>query len=159
MKNQPRVVLAAGAVTAPAAGAPAVQDVPPAEAVGTLQGEEEDARASESAEAAARALDQHLEGDGRDQPWGQQIAGVITGSLATALPGSRLLDVRCGSTFCRLEVAHTTLREQRDLAQNMLDLPPVGGEAFYRYDRTSGSLRTAIYLARPDHRLPQVKYN
>ena len=159
LKNQPRVVLAAGAVTAPAAGAPAVQDVPPAEAVGTLQGEEEDARASESAEAAARALDQHLEGDGRDQPWGQQIAGVITGSLATALPGSRLLDVRCGSTFCRLEVAHTTLREQRDLAQNMLDLPPVGGEAFYRYDRTSGSLRTAIYLARPDHRLPQVKYN
>ena len=100
LKNQPRVVLAAGAVTAPAAGAPAVQDVPPAEAVGTLQGEEEDARASESAEAAARALDQHLEGDGRDQPWGQQIAGVITGSLATALPGSRLLDVRCGSTFC-----------------------------------------------------------
>ena len=64
LKNQPRVVLAAGAVTAPAAGAPAVQDVPPAQTGGTWQGEEEDARASESAEAAARALDQHLEGTG-----------------------------------------------------------------------------------------------
>jgi len=139
LKNQPRVVLAA-------------------EARGQWQGGE-DAASSQSSEAAARALDQHLEMDGRDQPWGQQIAGAVTGALATALPGSRLLDARCGSTFCRLEVAHTTPREQRDLAQSLLDLPPLGGEAFYRYDRTSGSMRTAIYLARPDHHLPQVKYD
>jgi hypothetical protein len=64
--------------------------------------------------------------------------------------GSKLLDVQCRKTLCRLLVRHTSLTDKKRFASSLEDAEPFRGSMLFRHgDENSGTpLETSLYVVR-----------
>lgn len=131
--------------------------------------EEEDERL-EAAEAEVRAeealaedtfyvLEEALREEPFDGAWANEQEAFMTERFGRDEAGStRLVDVRCQSTLCRVELEHET--EEDQLLFPMMGLADprfTGREILSRHvESPQGELRTELFLSRKDHALPST---
>lgn len=98
-------------------------------------------------------LDLRRNAEPRDAVWQTQVERKILDVLTGELAGSKMQEVDCGKTLCRLEVQHRDLPAQHLFMQYF---HPQLGTFLPQASLYSppGSLTTDVYLAREGHSLP-----
>lgn len=107
---------------------------------------------------AARAIDQHLQGEPRDPVWSQtteqQLAQLIRAE-GSEQSGLRLHHMECQSTLCRIELSNESHEARDQLLERVFSSGPINGSVFVHHlDEDPRSPRTVVYLSRPGHSLP-----
>lgn len=130
----------------------------------------DDDDANSSAAAAARldltgvarvqqVLDNHLSGETYDARWAPEAQHALTGTLQqAAFSGSRLVDIDCRATLCRMGVNHDNIDAEREFLHRFIGSAGLhDSEAFYQRDEgPDGTVRMTFYLSRDGQRLPPL---
>ena len=99
-------------------------------------------------------LHEQLDGQPTDADWSHRAAEQFAAQLrAQALGHSRLLDVDCRTTTCRVEVAHTQEGGAEHFCEELVSSIPWNGEVFFRTSDDAGESRTVVYVSREGHTL------
>jgi hypothetical protein len=101
-------------------------------------------------EKMAAAMDQRLAAEERDATWSGATEQALRTGISERAAGSKLLDVQCRKTLCRLLVRHESLANKKGFASSLGDAEPFQGGVMFRYgDETSGAvLETSVYVVR-----------
>ena len=103
------------------------------------------------------ALASRLAGEEVDTDWaGNFQAALDNGLKSESFAGTRLSDVECKSSLCRVTLAHDNAETEELFLENMLDLPVMSNtQAFYKREGNSdGSASLVLYIAREGQSLP-----
>jgi hypothetical protein len=107
----------------------------------------------------AQSLDGALASEAADPRWSSAAAQQISRSLTSgAQEHTRLGEVRCGSTLCRIEATHDGPEAEQGFILQLGQLEPFRqSEGFaQRVERGDGSVATTLFVSRSGHRLPNV---
>lgn len=106
-------------------------------------------------------LEQHHYSEHRDSQWADAAERDIAQGILNQFPEgeSRLSDVECRSSLCRLEVAYESPEaEGLFLSQIGIIKAFANTEAYYvQADPSAGRFGTVIYVSRSEHRLPPLQ--
>lgn len=103
------------------------------------------------------ALAGRLAGEEVDTDWaGNFQAALDQGLKSESFAGTRLSEVECKSSLCRVTLAHDSAETEEQFLENMLDLPVMSNtQAFYKREGNSdGSASLVLYIAREGQSLP-----
>ena len=133
---------------------PAAADVPSGESPNIA---EKIAAEEEHTRQVAQLLEGALASETADLGWSVAAAQEISRSLkSAALEHTRLGEVRCASTLCRIEVSHDSLEAEQGFILQLGQLESFRqSEGFgQRVERGDGSVATTLFVSRSGHRLP-----
>ena len=108
------------------------------------------------------ALAGRLAGEEVDTDWaGNFQAALDQGLKSESFAGTRLSDVECKSSLCRVTLAHDNAETEEQFLENMLDLPVMSNtQAFYKREANGdGSASLVLYIAREGQSLPLPRRN
>jgi hypothetical protein len=102
-------------------------------------------------------LEKHFGREGKDPTWSAQAEASIAGAFRSeALAGSTMLQATCGTTLCRVDVAHDSATAQEGFVWSVRSVPPFnqGGFAHRVDDPGAGTSKTIVYVVREGYELP-----
>jgi hypothetical protein len=105
--------------------------------------------------AGVARLERRIETESLDSEWTLQVTERVEGVLAEAAPGVDLVGVSCHASICRADFVAVDSASQAQLGRALGELVELDSEALARVDGPD-DLEVEVYLARPDHDLPQV---
>ncbi|MFK7899057.1 MAG: hypothetical protein AB8G23_24750 [Myxococcota bacterium] len=122
----------------------------------------EDAIAAEQkfVEHTFGSLEDALKAEPLDGPWAIGQESEITEQLENGPDSTtRLVDVQCQSTLCRIELEHEIDEVSHEVAMMALTGPMFAGSEMLsrRVESPQGEVRTELFLSRKDHRLPRME--
>jgi hypothetical protein len=150
LKREIGATLAAGGNAREPATADVSSGEPP-NIVAEMAAEEEQIR------QMAQLLDGALASEVADPSWSVGAAQEISRGLSdAALEHTRLDEVRCQSTLCRIEASHDSLEAEQGFILQLGQLESFRrSEGFgQRVERADGSVATTMFVSRSGHRLP-----
>jgi hypothetical protein len=115
--------------------------------------------ARRTGDALYQGLERHFAGEARDPAWSAQVTASVGEALQDpAFAGSTLLHAECGTTLCRVDVAHDGFAAEQGFFPTAMSTPPFdhGGMAHRVHDPSSDKSRTVVYFAREGHTLPSL---
>jgi len=121
--------------------------------------EEAIAAEREFVEHAFESLADTLHAEPLDGPWAIGQEAEITEQFENRPDSTtRLVDVRCQSTLCRIELEHEFDEALHDVAVMGLAGPTFAGSDMLsrRVESPQGEVRTELFVSRKDHRLPRI---
>ena len=131
-----------------------------------LQREETMQAAALQLQASHETWDTQLLNEAPDPVWTTESVAQIQNDFMsdTALAGGQLLDARCGSTLCRVEVMTNSGGRDGEPAEDLEDILQMkwaarfAGGSMKTITEPDGSRRVVVYYARKGHQLipPQV---
>jgi len=133
------------------AAAPEVSSNEPTSVAERIAVEEEQSR------QLAQFLDGALATEAADPAWSVAAAQEISGSVKNvALEHTQLGEVRCASTFCRIEASHDSRDAEQGFIMQLGRLESFRqSEGFaQRAERSDGSVTTTMFVSRSGQRLP-----
>jgi hypothetical protein len=104
-------------------------------------------------ELVSARLDQQFDTDGVDPSWSDHTEREISNAVIESLPKSKLEDVRCRSSICRMAFTHQNAEAAEDFIGTLSHMRAFASEAVIRNVGTPEQPRSVVYLARPGHRL------
>lgn len=111
----------------------------------------------EYASAMEADLELQLEHEGRDADWSVETERSIVDALnSETLAGATLLDARCHSSLCRVEIGHDNEVAQEDFLTQMPLMPPFDTSGFVRLIDNGDSREMVVFFAREGHELPMA---
>ena len=115
-----------------------------------LQEQQRAVRPPETADEEASRLDAQLESEQPDPNWAPGFErGVVAAFSSEVLKDSRVQEIECGATLCRMEVAHDTQQAHDTFDISFPEAAPDHEAAFFRRfgDEQTG-FTTVAFLAR-----------
>jgi hypothetical protein len=119
-----------------------------------LTDEQRRARAIENEQRVAQRLDRHIEEEAIDGAWANRAAREMSDSVRTALPGTKVEDVRCQTSMCRVAVTHADAKAEEDFVATLPHLSPFASSGIIRKVGTEEAPRSVVYIARAGFDLP-----
>jgi hypothetical protein len=108
-----------------------------------------------TAEEMYEASEGHLSGERIDPEWSVISVQTYRSVFKSQITGVELLDVRCGSTLCKLSVAFQDPAMQQQLAQRLTELEPFkSGTVLFRYHSERQPHTADLYIPRDGMALP-----
>jgi hypothetical protein len=106
-------------------------------------------------EIAARSevIEAQLAGEPGDRTWNAKADQAARDVVRSTLPGSQLIDIKCGATICKVSLSHTSLDDQHQVGE-LASHYPFDTAAIYRYHTDVVPPRTEVYFAREGATLP-----
>jgi hypothetical protein len=104
-------------------------------------------------------FEQRFVQQGKDPVGSAQAEATIAKAFqTTAFAGSTALHVACGTTMCRVDVAHDGSAAEQSFLTNVGSTPPFdqGGFAQRVHEPGSDKTRTIVYFAREGYKLPSL---
>ncbi len=135
---------------APGRGTKTASDAKPR----SVTDEERKARAIEQEHRLVERLDRRVEEETIDVPWATSAAREMSESVRTALAGTKLEEVRCQSSLCRVAVTHADAKAEEDFVATLPHLKPFASRGFIHKVGTEESPRSVVYVARAGFDLP-----
>jgi phage host-nuclease inhibitor protein Gam len=111
----------------------------------------------EQTQQQGQFLEAALAREAADPVWSVTAAQEISRTLGdTRLEHTRLGEVRCGSTVCRIDVSHDSVDAEQGFIMQLGQLESFRqSEGFaQRVERSDGSVATTMFISRSGHRLP-----
>jgi hypothetical protein len=90
----------------------------------------------------------------RDPVWAERTESLIRGVVHAAAPGTRLMDVGCRSSLCRLELAHADAESQAFAVRGLRFTPGLQEQLVVRQIQQGDRFFSLVYAAREGARLP-----
>jgi hypothetical protein len=108
-----------------------------------------------SVEKLATAMDQRLAAETPDATWSTTTEQALRTVIAERAAGSKLLDVQCRTTLCRLLIRHGSLADRKDFAASVAREDPFRTATLYRAGSGSpeAALETNVYVVREGYDL------
>jgi hypothetical protein len=123
-------------ITLPASTLPPPAPVPP----------DIDEKMRETRQRTFEHLERKLRDEAADRRWAADAVPALRAEVSRAAPaGTRILDVRCAATLCRLVLAHETVDQQRQIGFVLTAGPFMHGVTFSYAPET---LTTTAWVAR-----------
>lgn len=90
-------------------------------------------------------LDERLAAEAFDPRWSREAEATARTAISSKAPGTRVEDVTCGSSLCRMRLAHEQPSAQKELAAAIAAEPPFASGTIYDYPDAT---RSTLYVAR-----------
>lgn len=131
------------------------RDVDSAEDAPVTAQRQRDASA-EAARARAEAMLSKYDDDSEQLPaeptWSTPTLRAAQATIASTVPGARVLEARCGGNTCRIVVEHAPGDNAPAYSRSLLELPPFdqGSTAAFTPAEGKEPARSRVYVHRPD---------
>lgn len=109
-------------------------------------------------------LDHRLSMESRDRTWSKQAERMLLDSFnKSEIQGSKIVNVDCRSTFCRLEIEHDDMKSRMKYTDKVFETLPWSKSQMFLHTRNfrnwhknegSGNLVTLVYYSRGGNPLP-----
>jgi hypothetical protein len=119
-----------------------------------LTDEQRRARAIENEQRVAQRLDRRIEEEAIDGAWANTTARQMSETVRTSLPGTKVEDVRCQTSMCRVAVTHADAKAEEDFVATLPHLSPFASSGIIRKVGTEEAPRSVVYVARAGFDLP-----
>jgi hypothetical protein len=139
---RPQVVYVSAPVEPVATTQPKAEEPPDAEPV---------LEPAERQLAAAADLRARFESQPVDRAWSSAATRELQESLARSTPSTRVLQVDCATSLCRVVLAHDSEDDQRALAGRVAAETGFKEGVFYDYTSTETALSTTLFVLREGH--------
>lgn len=105
-------------------------------------------------DARQAALDAEVHAGPSNRRWESEVTEYLDQALSISqLGGSRIVNLRCGTSVCRVEVSHGSSVAQDGLPIALMNTLPTGYDQWGRNLDDRDGLRTLVYFARHEVRV------
>jgi len=94
------------------------------------------------------SLDLRLAQEDIDGEWSATTSRQIRDVIASEIPSSRLEEVQCASTLCKVVVRHTSTADAMSMARRIASTEPFSAGTFYSRDVEGDPLRMTLFVSR-----------
>ncbi len=116
------------------------------------------ATADEVEAARFEGFARYLADEPRDAVWQRDMEDAVTRLLADGtVDGAYLQDIACGSSLCRVELAHADLASREAFAMQAPSLEPFAEQGVMKLVDDGDQARSVLYVARSGGALPEIE--
>jgi|SRR5579859_854923 len=108
---------------------------------------------AQRSELISARLDQQFEADNEDRSWKDCTEREITSAVGESLPRSKLEDLRCRGSICRMTFTHQSAEAAQEFSGTLAHMRAFASEVVIRNVGTDAEPRSIVYLARSGHPL------
>ena len=108
-------------------------------------------RSATPVEDPVPALEERILNEPEDRAWEASMKSQIHETIGSVAPGVSVTDAECGSTLCRVVVAHKTREDQIGIGRILVGQAPFKNGVYYDYDREAQPPTTTMYVLREGH--------
>jgi hypothetical protein len=101
--------------------------------------------------ALGARLDARFQNEPRDSGWSSSTVAELRAVLLAEAPKSRLLEVSCHSTLCRVVMECSNSADRFELARSIAAKSPFNHGVVYVHGTPNNSLITTLYVVREGH--------